>query len=92
MKNENLLLRKLIREEINKELKEAYDLDNVKYPASIQKQVDSLVDAIQKSGSNLSKPAIAAILNDIILGLGLNKAQMTMYMNMIRKQRQKFEF
>jgi len=97
MKKEQLI--QIIREEITKELSntnselvnEIYDLDQVKYSPTLQKQVEKLVDALQKT-PNLSKPAVASILNDIILGLGLNRTQITMYMNMIKQQRQKYNF
>lgn len=94
MKKELLL--QIIREEIAKELakqpqlNETYDLESVKYSSSVKSQVDKLVDVISKS--SLSKVAVAAILNDIILALGLNKTQTTMYMNMIKQQRQKYNF
>ena len=96
MKKEEL--HRIIQEEIAKELAnenllmtETYDLDQVKYSASIQKQVDSLVDSLQKS-SNLSKIQVAAILNNIIMALGLDRTQMTMYMGMIKRQRQRYDF
>ena len=96
MKKEQLI--QIIKEEIAKELanesllvNEIYDLDQVKYSQSVRKQVDSLVDAVSKT-PNLSKPAVAAILNDIILALGLNRTQITMYMNMIKQQRQRYNF
>ena len=96
MKKEEL--HRIIQEEIARELAnenllitETYDLDQVKYSASIQKQVDSLVDSLQKS-SNLSKIQVAAILNNIIMALGLDRTQMTMYMGMIKRQRQRYDF
>jgi ABC-type oligopeptide transport system ATPase subunit len=96
MKKEQL--QKIIQEEIARELandnllmKETYDLDQVKYSASIQKQVDNLVSSLQKT-SNLSKVQVAAILNDIIMAMGLNRTQMTMLMNMIKQSRQKYSF
>jgi hypothetical protein len=96
MKKEQLI--QIIKEEIARELandsslvNEIYDLDQVKYSASVRKQVDSLVDAVSKT-PNLSKPAVAAILNDIIMALGLNRTQITMYMNMIKQQRNKYNF
>jgi hypothetical protein len=96
MKKEQLI--QIIKEEIAKELanesflvNEIYDLDQVKYSQSVRKQVDSLVDAVSKT-PNLSKPAVAAILNDIIMALGLNRTQITMYMNMIKQQRQRYNF
>jgi hypothetical protein len=96
MKKEQLI--QIIKEEIARELandsslvNETYDLDQVKYSASVRKQVDNLVDAVNKT-PNLSKPAVAAILNDIIMALGLNRTQITMYMNMIKQQRNKYNF
>jgi hypothetical protein len=90
-------LTQIIKEEVAKELasaklvNEIYDLDQVKYSASVRKQVDDLVTIIQKT-PNLNKTAVAAILNDIIMALGLNRTQITMYMNMIKQQRQKYNF
>jgi len=90
-------LTQIIKEEVAKELasaelvNEIYDLDQVKYSASVRKQVDDLVTVIQKT-PNLNKTAVAAILNDIIMALGLNRTQITMYMNMIKQQRQKYNF
>ena len=90
-------LTQIIKEEVAKELanaklvNETYDLDQVKYSASVRKQVDDLVTAIEKT-PNLNKTAVASILNDIIMALGLNRTQITMYMNMIKQQRQKYNF
>lgn len=96
MKKEQLI--KIIQEEIAKELandsslvNEIYDLDQVKYSSSVRKEVDSLVKALEKT-PNLNKQAVASILNDIIMALGLNRTQITMYMNMIKMQRQKYNF
>ena len=95
MKQEQL--RSIIREEILKQLTnehyltEIYDLEQVKYSPSVRKQVDNLVGVLQKT-PNLSKTAVASILNDIIMSLGLNKTQMTMYMNMIKQQRRRYDF
>ena len=96
MKKEQLI--KIIQEEIAKELandpslvNEIYDLDQVKYSASVRKEVDSLVSALEKT-PNLNKQAVASILNDIIMALGLNRTQVTLYMNMIKTQRQKYNF
>lgn len=96
MKKEQLI--KIIQEEIAKELandpslvNEIYDLDQVKYSASVRKEVDSLVKTLEKT-PNLNKQAVASILNDIIMALGLNRTQITMYMNMIKTQRQKYNF
>lgn len=90
------ILINIIREEVRKELQskslnEIYDLDQVKYSSSIRTQVDKLVTAIEKS-PNLSKVAVASILNDIVLALGLNRTQVTLYMNMIKQQRKRYEF
>jgi len=90
-------LTQIIKEEVAKELasaelvNEIYDLDQVKYSASVRKQVDDLVTSLQKT-PNLNKTAVASILNDIIMALGLNRTQITTYMNMIKQQRQKYNF
>jgi hypothetical protein len=96
MKKDQLI--QIIKEEIAKELanesllvNELYDLDRVKYSQSVRKQVDSLVDAIQKT-PNLNKTAVASILNDIIMALGLNRTQTTLYMNMIKQSREQYRF
>lgn len=96
MKKEQLM--QIIKEEIAKELanesslvNEIYDLDQVKYSTSIQKEVDQLVNVLKKA-PNLNKTVIAAILNDIILAMGLNRTQVTMYMNMIKQSRTKYQF
>ena len=90
-------LTQIIKEEVAKELasaelvNEIYDLDQVKYSASVRKQVDDLVASLQKT-PNLNKTAVASILNYIIMALGLNRTQITTYMNMIKQQRQKYNF
>lgn len=91
-------LASIIREEIIKALNEnekmineTYDLEQVKYSPSVRKHVDSLVDSLQKS-PNLTKIQVASILNDIILALNLNRAELTMYMNMIKQSRNKYSF
>jgi hypothetical protein len=96
MKKEQLM--QIIKEEIAKELanesslvNEIYDLEQVKYSTSIQKEVDQLVNVLKKA-PNLNKTVIAAILNDIILAMGLNRTQVTMYMNMIKQSRTKYQF
>lgn len=88
----------IIKEEIAKELanesslvNEIYDLEQVKYSASIQKEVDQLVNVLKKA-PNLNKTVIAAILNDIILAMGLNRTQVTMYMGMIKQSRSRYQF
>ena len=52
---------------------------------------DQLVNVLKKA-PNLNKTVIAAILNDIILAMGLNRTQVTMYMNMIKQSRTKYQF
>ena len=97
MKKEQLI--QIIKEEIAREMantnsemiNETYDLEQVKYSPALQKQVDNLVKTLEKT-PNLSKTVVASILNDIILALGLNKTQITMYMNMIKQARRKYEF
>jgi hypothetical protein len=95
MKKEELqqIIREVVAEELAsaKLVNETYDLDQVKYSSSVRKQVDDLVKVIEKS-PNLNKTAVAAILNDIIMALGLNRTQITLYMNMIKQQRQKYNF
>lgn len=96
MKKEEII--QIIKEEIaNIELanktavNEVYDLEQIKYSATVRKQVDNLVASIEKT-PNLNKTAVASILNDIIMALGLNRTQITMYMNMVKQQRQKYNF
>jgi len=96
MKRDQLI--KIVREEIARELatktplvNEIYDLEQVNYSTSVRKQVDGLVDALQKT-PNLNKTAVASILNDIIMALGLNRTQISMYMNMIKQNRTKYNF
>ena len=95
MKKEELqqIIKEVVAEELanTKLVNEIYDLEQVKYSSSVRKQVDDLVKAIEKT-PNLNKTAVAAILNDIIMALGLNRTQITMYMNMIKQQRQKYNF
>jgi hypothetical protein len=95
MKKEEII--QIIKEEIANELanktavNEVYDLEQIKYSATVRKQVDNLVASIEKT-PNLNKTAVASILNDIIMALGLNRTQITMYMNMVKQQRQKYNF
>ncbi len=95
MKKEEII--QIIKEEIANELanktavNEVYDLEQIKYSTTVRKQVDNLVASIEKT-PNLNKTAIASILNDIILALGLDRTQITMYMGMIKQQRQKYNF
>jgi hypothetical protein len=95
MKKEEII--QIIKEEIANELanktavNEVYDLEQIKYSTTVRKQVDSLVSSIEKT-PNLSKTAVASILNDIIMALGLNRTQITMYMGMIKQNRTKYNF
>ena len=84
-------LQKIIREEIHAAVNENYEFDQVNYSAAVKTQVGKLVDAIGKS-PNLNKTAVASILNDIIMALGLDRTQLTMYMNMIKKEHDKNKF
>lgn len=97
MKKQELV--QIIREEIANQLasskskltNESFDLESVNYSSSIKTQVDKLVNTIGKT-PNLNKNAVASILNDIIMALGLDRTQMTMYMNMIKQERGKYKF
>jgi hypothetical protein len=85
------IIRELTKNEVTESLNEVYDLDKAVYSPNIRKQVDKLVSVIEKS-PNLNKVAVASILNDIILALGLNRTQTTLYMNMIKQSRSKYNF
>jgi hypothetical protein len=84
-------IKDLIKAEVKKTLNEVYDLEQVKYSPAIKKKVDELVALLRKN-PNLTKDAVASILNDIIYALDLNRTQMTVYMNSIKQYREKFEF
>ena len=49
-------------------------------------------DAIYANQGVITKETVGKILNDIILALGLNRTQITMYMGMIKQQRRKYDF
>jgi hypothetical protein len=70
---------------------ETYNLSDVKYPSSLKQPMEKLVEALQKS-SNLTKPQVAAMFNDICLALDISKAEVSAYMNMISQYRTKFKF
>ena len=70
---------------------ETYNLSDVKYPSSLKQPMEKLVDELQKS-SNLTKPQVAAMFNDICLALDISKAEVSAYMNMISQYRTKFKF
>jgi hypothetical protein len=85
------LYRSLNLKTVNESINESYDLEAVKYSSAVKTQVNKLVKAIEDTPS-LNKNAVASILNDIILALGLDRVQVTLYMNMIKKDREKDKF
>lgn len=83
-------LRKLISEEVKNVLKEYQNLDDIKLNAALQKKMDLFIKEIEGT-PNLTKLKVAAILNDVIDALGLNKTQITSYMNMLKQYKAKEE-
>ena len=83
-------LRKLISEEVKNVLKEYQNLDDIKLNAALQKKMDLFIKEIEGT-PNLTKLKVAAILNDVIDALGLNKTQITSYMNMLKQYKTKEE-
>ena len=83
-------LKKIINEEIQNVLKEYQNLEDIKLNASLQKKMDLFIKEIE-SAPNLTKVKVAAILNDVIDALGLNKTQITSYMNMLKQYKTKEE-
>lgn len=83
-------LKKIINEEIKNVLKEYQNLEDIKLNASLQKKMDLFIKEIQNA-PNLTKVKVAAILNDVIDALGLNKTQITSYMNMLKQYKAKEE-
>lgn len=81
-------LRKLISEEVKNVLMEYQNLDDIKLNAALQKKLDLFVKEIEGT-PNLTKLKVAAILNDVIDALGLNKTQITSYMNMLKQYKAK---
>ena len=77
MKKEQLI--QIIKEEIAKEL------------ANESLLVNEIYDLDQVKYSQSVRKHVDS-LNDIILALGLNRTQITMYMNMIKQQRQRYNF
>jgi len=77
-------LKKIINEEIRNVLSEMQNLDDVKLNAALQKKMDLFIKEVEKT-PNLTKVKVAAILNDVIDALGLNKVQITSYMNMLKR-------
>ena len=83
-------LKKLINEEVKNVLKEYQNLEDIKLNAALQKKLDLFVKEIEGT-PNLTKLKVAAILNDVIEALGLNKVQITSYMNMLKQYKTKEE-
>lgn len=83
-------LRKLISEEVKNVLMEYQNLEDIKLNAALQKKLDLFVKEIEGT-PNLTKLKVAAILNDVIDALGLNKTQITSYMNMLKQYKTKEE-
>ena len=83
-------LRKLISEEIKNVLMEYQNLEDIKLNAALQRKLDLFVKEIEGT-PNLTKLKVAAILNDVIEALGLNKTQITSYMNMLKQYKTKEE-
>ena len=81
-------LRKLISEEVKNVLMEYQNLEDIKLNAALQKKLDLFVKEIEGT-PNLTKLKVAAILNDVIDALGLNKTQITSYMNMLKQYKAK---
>lgn len=80
--------KKLISEEVKNVLMEYQNLEDVKLNAPLQKKMDLFIKEIEKA-PNLTKLKVAAILNDVIDALGLNKVQITSYMNMLKQHQTK---
>jgi len=83
-------LRKLISEEVKNVLMEYQNLEDIKLNAALQRKLDLFVKEIEGT-PNLTKLKVAAILNDVIEALGLNKTQITSYMNMLKQYKTKEE-
>lgn len=79
-------LRSLIKEEKKRTLTEFQidDVQDTSISPVIKKRIDQFIQSIE--GKKLTKVKIAAILNSVIEGLGLDKTQITVYMNMIKRQ------
>ena len=79
-------LTKIINEEIKNVLNEYQNLEDIKLNAALQRKMDLFIKEIENT-PNLTKVKVAAILNDVIDALGLNKTQITSYMNMLKQYR-----
>ena len=85
MKKEQL--HSLIREEVRKTLVE-YEISGIQdttVSPLIKQKIAQFVKTIEGNKS-LTRVKIAAILNEIITALGLDKREITLYMNMIKQQ------
>ena len=85
MKKEQL--HSLIREEVRKTLVE-YEISGIQdttVSPLIKQKIAQFVKTIEGNKS-LTRIKIAAILNEIITALGLDKREITLYMNMIKQQ------
>lgn len=76
-------LRNLIRQEIVESMSAIDDVRDANLSPVIVKRIDQFVDSIKDK--TLTKTKVAAILNAVIEGLGLNRTQVTMYMNMLKQ-------
>ena len=81
-------LKKIINEEIQHVLVEFQNLEDIKLNAALQKKMDLFIKEVEGT-PNLTKLKVAAILNDVIDALGLNKVQITSYMNMLKQYKAK---
>lgn len=86
----NAELKKIISEEVRNVLNEFQNLEDIKLNAALQKRMDLFIAEIEKA-PNLTKVKVAAILNDVIEALGLNKTQITSYMNMLKQYKTREE-
>jgi hypothetical protein len=78
-------LRNLIRKEIVESMSGIDDVQDVNLSPVVVKRINQFVDTIKDK--TLTKTKVAAILNAVIEGLGLNRTQVTMYMNMLKQNR-----
>jgi len=80
-------LKNIIKEEVKSTLLE-YEIEDVKdttLSPLIKQKIAQFVKTIEGNKS-LTRVKIAAILNEIISALGLDRRQITMYMNMVKQQ------
>jgi len=80
-------IQEIIRQEVKKSLLE-YEIANVQDTSIsplIKQKIEQFTKTIQGNKS-LTRVKIAAILNHIIEALGLDRREITLYMNMIKQQ------